>query len=114
MDFDANLLRGTVDPIILKLVSERTMYGYEIIKVVNERTKGAFEWKEGTLYPCLHRLEGAGLIESQWHEEENGRKRKYYMITRKGLALMKDKVSEWASFSLAVNTLLLATAEARA
>ncbi len=106
MDFDANLLKGTVDSIILKLVAERAMYGYEIIKVINERTQGAFEWKEGTLYPCLHRLAGAGYIASEWHEAESGRKRKYYTITRNGSALLKEKVTEWAAFSSAVHTLL--------
>ena len=108
MNFDANLLKGTVEPIILKLVAERAMYGYEIIKVINERTRGAFEWKEGTLYPCLHRLECAGCIQSQWHEADNGRKRKYYVITRKGAALLNEKVSEWAAFSTAVQALLVA------
>ena len=53
-----------VETIILKLLAERPMYGYEIIRVVLERTGGTFEWKEGTLYPWLHRLEQAGLIES--------------------------------------------------
>ena len=112
MEFNANLLKGTVDPILLRLVSERAMYGYEIIKVVNERTQGAFEWKEGTLYPCLHRLESAGLIESEWHESESGRKRKYYMITRKGATMLQEKVGEWTAFSVAVNALLMAQAPA--
>jgi len=112
MEFDANLLRGTVDSIILKLVAERARYGYEIIKVINERTQGAFEWKEGTLYPCLHRLESAGLIESEWQEAGNGRKRKYYTLTRTGAAQLKGKVSEWSAFSVAVNALLIAQAPA--
>ncbi len=110
MDYDANMLKGVVDPIILRLVSERAMYGYEIIKVINERTKGEFEWKEGTLYPCLHRLECAGLIAGEWHEAENGRQRKYYGISRKGVAALKEKTAQWASFSAAVNGLLLAPA----
>jgi len=57
---------SAVETIILKLLSERAMYGYEIIKVVNDRTNGAFAWKEGTLYPCLHRMEGGGMIASEW------------------------------------------------
>jgi DNA-binding PadR family transcriptional regulator len=110
MDYDANMLKGVVDPIILKLVSERAMYGYEIIKVINERTKGDFEWKEGTLYPCLHRLEGAGLITSEWQEADSGRQRKYYAITRKGAATLKEKQTEWASFTASVNAVLMAPA----
>jgi len=106
MSFDKDLLRGVAEPIILNLAAERPMYGYEIIKVVNEKTNGAFEWKEGTLYPCLHRLEGAGLLKSSWQISENGRSRKYYGITRKGTALLREKLSEWAAFSSAVNVLL--------
>jgi len=107
MTYDADLMRGVVQPIVLKLVSERAMYGYEIIKVVNERTDKALEWKEGTLYPCLHRLEGSGLIKGEWGTSESGRKRKYYSITRRGLATLKEKATEWSSFAEAVSALLL-------
>jgi PadR family transcriptional regulator PadR len=112
MAFDSDLVRSTAEPIVLRLVSERPMYGYEIIKVVNERTGGAFEWKEGTLYPCLHRLEGAGLVRSEWQTAPSGRRRKYYGITRKGEAVLSEKAAEWRAFSLAVNGILFATAGA--
>ena len=108
MEYDANLIRSVAEPVILKMVAERAMYGYEIIKLVNERTDGKFAWKEGTLYPCLHRLEGAGLIQSEWVQQDNGRKRKYYHSTRKGKGVMKEKVEEWASFTTAVQSILLA------
>jgi DNA-binding PadR family transcriptional regulator len=106
MAFNTDLIRGTVETIILQLLSEKAMYGYEIIKIVNDRTDGAFMWKEGTLYPCLHRLEGAGVIASQWRDGELGKPRKYYLLTRKGEALAKDKASEWAAFSTAMNSIL--------
>ena len=112
MEFDSNLTRSTVEPIVLKLVSGRPMYGYEIIKVVNERTDGAFEWKEGTLYPCLHRLEGAGLITAEWRKSKEGRRRRYYRVTRKGTALLKAKVKEWGAFTAAANALLFGAARA--
>ena len=112
MEFDSNLTRGVVESMVLQLVTERAMYGYEIIKVVNQRTNQAFEWKEGTLYPCLHRLEGNGLIKSEWIVAESGRNRKYYSISRTGRALLKDKVDEWSSFSRAVNAVLLRPAGA--
>ena len=73
MAFDSDLMRATAETIILRLLNERRMYGYEIIKIVNERTDGAFQWKEGTLYPCLHRLEGAGLIASEWQDGDAGK-----------------------------------------
>jgi len=109
MTFDSDLVRSTAGPIVLRLVSERPMYGYELIKVVNDRTQGAFEWKEGTLYPCLHRLEAAGLIASDWETAPSGRRRKYYRITRKGAAELSEKVAEWKSFSLAMGGLFFAT-----
>ena len=107
MGHDSELMRGVAEPIILRLVAQRPMYGYEIIKIVNEKTKRAFEWKEGTLYPALHRLEGAGLIGSEWLDADNGRKRKYYRITRKGAAELKEKVAEWSAFTAAANAMLL-------
>lgn len=112
MEFSTELVKGTVVPIMLKLLSERSMYGYEIIRVVNERTENAFEWKEGTLYPWLHRLEGDGVIRSKWSVSESGRRRKYYSITRKGAALLEERVIEWSAFSSTVNVLLFGVAGA--
>lgn len=112
MALERDLVRCAAEPIILHLVSERPMYGYQIIKVVNERSNGAFEWKEGTLYPCLHRLEGAGLIKSEWQTAETGRRRKYYGITRKGSAVLAEKTEQWSRFSVAVSSILCAPASA--
>jgi len=107
MQFDKELVKGSVVPIVLRLLGEREMYGYEIVKVVNERTDGLLEWKEGTLYPCLHRLEGEGFITSLWREADTGKKRKYYRITRKGLGELARRTQEWEQFSGAVSALLL-------
>lgn len=106
MAMNSDLMRGVVDPIVLKLVSGKAMYGYEIIKVVNQETNNEFEWKEGTLYPCLHRLESEGLIISEWVTEGNVRPRKYYSITKKGIGIMQQKVEEWGTFAKSVNALL--------
>lgn len=106
MAFDKDLVRSMAEPIVVSLLSERAMYGYEIIKLVNARTNGAFEWKEGTLYPCLHRLEEAGLVRSEWRTADTGRKRKYYVATGKGARMLDDKLAEWGAFASAVNTLL--------
>ena len=99
-------MKGTVVPIMLKLLAEREMYGYEIIKVVNERTNDALAWKEGTIYPWLHRLEQDGLIVGTWHAATEGRKRKYYAITRKGQAELAHQVEEWHALANAVSVLL--------
>ena len=73
------------------------MYGREIINTVRERSDGSFEWKEGTLYPCLHRLEEAGHVRSQWKMADNGRNRRYYAITPQGGDLLKRKLAEWSA-----------------
>jgi len=109
MEFSENLVRGSIAPIILQLLKEKPMYGYEMVKSVNTRTGGTLEWKEGTLYPALHRLEAAKLVTSRWELSPSGKKRKYYFISRKGLAQLEVKTAEWREFSFAVNSLLAVT-----
>jgi DNA-binding PadR family transcriptional regulator len=106
MAVSQEMMKGTVVPIMLKLLAEREMYGYEIIKVVNERTNDSLAWKEGTIYPWLHRLEQDGLIVGTWHDSPEGRRRKYYAITRRGEAELAQKVEEWKALACAVSTLL--------
>ena len=110
MEFRNDLVKGSTAPIVLRLLSEREMYGYEIVKVVNGRTNGAFQWKEGTLYPCLHQLEADGLVSSTWREAPTGKQRKYYRITRTGRAELAKRTEVWREFSTAVNALLMGTA----
>lgn len=107
MDFSQDLVRGTVVPIVLALLSDRPMYGYEMVKVVNARTRGAFEWREGTLYPALHRLEAEGLVRSSWQAAETGKDRKYYAITRRGRAELARRSAEWKQFSTAVDAAMM-------
>ena len=108
MELAQEMIKGTIVPAVLKLLSERPMYGYELIQIVNERTHNALQWKEGTLYPCLHRLEGEGYLRGEWGEADSGRQRKYYRITRKGHTALTRNVQEWATISTAVNAILLA------
>ena len=106
MAFTNDSAISPVETVILKLLDERQMYGYEIIKVVNERSGGAFAWKEGTLYPCLHRMEGAGTIASEWCDGDHGKPRKYYRLTAKGHAMCGTKAQEWQAFATAMNALM--------
>lgn len=105
--FEGDLLRSIAVPVVLRLLNEKAMYGYEIIKEVHSRTNGEFQWKEGTLYPCLHRMEGEGLIKSEWQKADSGRKRKYYLLTSKGKKQMEVKVTEWGKFVESVNSLFI-------
>lgn len=111
MDFSQDLIRGSIVPLALALLKDRPMYGYEMVKLVNARTGGRLEWKEGTLYPALHRLEAERLVTSRWRQvpagKAAGRKRKYYSITRRGLTELARRADEWKQFSTAVNAFLV-------
>ncbi len=105
MKINRELLKGTTDLLILSVLDFKSMYGYEIIKELKTKTKDIFEFKEGTLYPILHRLEEDKNISSYW-EEVNGKKRKYYSITKKGKKQLGLKKEEWQIFTLSVNELI--------
>lgn len=102
-----DLIKGTVVPIVLALLREQPRYGYEIVKVVNTRTNGRFEWKEGTLYPTLHRLEAEKLIKAEWREADTGKRRKYYLLTRRGETELAKRKEAWTAFSEAVSMFLI-------
>ena len=103
---DTELVKGTISLLILSLLSRKDMYGYEIAATVHRDTDGAFTWREGSLYPSLHKLEQGGLIVGQWEEKETGRKRRYYHITRQGRAALKEKLEAWSALTRAVNQIL--------
>jgi PadR family transcriptional regulator PadR len=103
---DSELLKGTLALLILSLLSRKPMYGYEIAATVHRDTDGAFTWREGSLYPNLHKLQADGLITGQWEEKESGRKRRYYHITKKGRAALQEKMESWKELCQAVNQIL--------
>src|SRR5213078_2574522 len=92
---DSELLKGTLSLLILALLSRKAMYGYEIAATVHRDTDGAFKWREGSLYPNLHKLQADGLIVGEWEEKETGRKRRYYHLTDQGRAALRGKVQSW-------------------
>src|SRR3954447_22567683 len=94
---DTELLKGTLSLLILSLLSRKSMYGYELAATVHRDTDGAFTWREGSLYPSLHKLEQGGLIVGEWEERETGRKRRYYRLTRAGRAALKEKEQAWGA-----------------
>jgi PadR family transcriptional regulator PadR len=103
---DPELLKGTLALLILSLLSRKSMYGYEIAATVHRDTDGAFTWREGSLYPNLHKLEADELISGEWEEKETGRKRRYYHITKKGRVALKAKEQSWTDLCHAVNRIL--------
>ena len=103
---DTELLKGTLSLLILSLLSRKEMYGYEIAATVHRDTDGTFTWREGSLYPSLHKLEQGGLIVGEWEEKDSGRKRRYYHITKKGRAALAEKLQSWTELCHAVNCIL--------
>ena len=103
---DTELLKGTISLLILSLLSRKSMYGYEIAATVRKETDGAFTWREGSLYPNLHKMQADGLIVSEWEEKETGRKRRYYHVTDKGRKALNEKVQSWGELCRAVNRIL--------
>ena len=100
------LIKGSIDSLLLSLIGQQPMYGYQILRDLDRRSLGYFKFKEGTLYPALHRLEKSGLISSKWELLPSGRQRRYYHITDRGKGLLVEKRSHWLSFAAAMNLII--------
>ena len=103
---ERELLKGSTDSLFLALLSERPMYGYEVLREVERRSEGYFALKEGTLYPALHRLQRDGLIEGLWRTSPGGQHRRYYAISDRGVQRLEQGRAEWLNFSRAVNMII--------
>lgn len=105
MAVDKSLISGSTTMLLLNLLAEKDMYGYEMIEALRSKSRNVFELKAGTLYPLLHSLESKDLLQS--YEQEAGRKvRKYYSITKNGRKHLKEKKAEWREYSDAVLNVL--------
>jgi PadR family transcriptional regulator PadR len=103
------LLKGLIDPIVLSTVSRLPIYGYQIIKELEQNTGGRLRLKAGTVYPSLRRLEKDGLIISGWMQATKQRARKYYHITEKGRQFLANRSAEWRDFCMLINGLIRET-----
>ena len=97
--------KGTLPTLILEALVRETSHGYRIAQSIKERSEGVLNFKEGTLYPALHKLENEGLVDS-YEEVENGRPRRYYRITKSGRAVLAKNRAEWRELSGAVTAIL--------
>ena len=95
---DRELLKGSTPLLLLSLLADGPMYGYQIIDIVRKRTRGSYTLKEGALYPALHKLEAAELITSYWETQTNGRERRYYALLPAGIQFLEAKKLEWSAF----------------
>ena len=105
MKVSKELLKGSTSLLVLSLLEDANMYGYEMVKKLKEKSNNVFELKEGTLYPILHGLEEKKYIQSYW-DETGAKKRKYYSITKEGKKHLQTKREEWNTFSNGVNLVI--------
>ena len=105
MAIDRTLISGSMAMMILGLLSEKDMYGYEMVDTLRKRSQNVFELKAGTLYPLLHNLEEKHFLVS-YEEEVLGKRRKYYSVTKEGKKHLERKKSEWQEYSRAVTHVL--------
>lgn len=105
IEINKSLLSGSNSLLLLQLLSEKKMYGYEMIEVLRERSMNVFEMKAGTLYPILHTLEDKGFLETE-EREVSGKTRKYYCITKTGRKELQARREEWNTYQTAVSRVL--------
>ena len=102
----SDMLRGTLDMLILKVVSVEPMHGWGIGERIQQISEGALQVNQGSLYPALHRLTREGWIRSEWKTTENNRRARYYHLTRAGRAHLGTEHAEWTRLSGAIDRIM--------
>jgi PadR family transcriptional regulator, regulatory protein PadR len=106
MNIASDILRGHTETIILRQLTDKDSYGYEINKAIQEKTNNQFELKEATLYSAFRRLESSGYIVSYWGDEQTGARRRYYAITPEGKAFYLQNRKDWENAKALIETLI--------
>jgi PadR family transcriptional regulator, regulatory protein PadR len=106
MSTNPDLLRATLEPVILEVIAGGATYGYEIARAIEASSGGKLLAQEGTLYPALHRLEKRGYLKATWKQSPEGRRRKHYGLTAEGRKYLEAARAEWQSYSKVVNRIL--------
>jgi len=101
--FDRELKKGSAELLILSLIEHRPRHGYEISKLIEQRSDGVLKFNVASFYPLLYRLEKRGFISGRWVEKAGQRRRRYYQLTAQGKTVLKEQRSSWADFVNAIN-----------
>lgn len=101
--FDRQLKKGSAELLILSLIEHRPRHGYEISKLIEQRSDGVLKFNVASFYPLLYRLENRGFISGRWVEKAGQRRRRYYQLTAQGKTVLKEQRSSWADFVNAMN-----------
>lgn len=108
MSASADVLKGTLDLLVLKALSLTPLHGWGISQRIQQLSREAFQVGQGSLYPSLYRLESKGLIKGEWRTTENNREAKYYRLTTAGERMLAAETAEWRRFADALDLVLLA------
>ena len=100
-----DLIAASATPLVLSILSHGDSYGYEIIQKVRDLSDGEMQWKDGMLYPILHRLEEKGFIKSYWGTADSGRRRKYYRLQKRGSQELREQRRSWSKLHAMLRTL---------
>jgi DNA-binding PadR family transcriptional regulator len=98
-------LKGHLDLLLLQIIADEPVYGYQLACLLRDRSDGTFDLAEGTLYPALHRMERLGLVASEW-DDSGPRRRRVYRMTANGRVALRDRRREWARFTGGVGAVL--------
>ena len=101
--FNRELKKGSVEFLVLSMLEARPRHGYEIGKLIEARSEGRIQFRIGSLYPILCRLEDRGIISGRWVEKEGQRRRRYYRLTAAGRKFLAAQRSMWDEFVLTIN-----------
>ncbi len=104
----AELLQGTLDLLILKTLAARPLHGYDVARRIQQRSDDVLVVEEGSLYPCLYRMEGKGWIAAEWGKSENNRRAKFYSLTRTGRKQLEEETAIWERVCRAITLVLQA------
>src|SRR5258706_8360641 len=103
---EGEMLNGHLDMMVLPALAAGPAHGYAVIEAIRRKSGEAFDLPEGTIYPVLHRLEEAGLLASRWTTAESGRRRRVYVLTRRGTRALAERRAVWQQFADAIGGLL--------
>lgn len=106
MELEKSLVSGSMSLLVLKLLEDGDLYGYQMITELRQRSEEAFRLKAGTLYPLLHSLEEKGLVTAYERTAESGKARRYYHLTKQGQGALREKESAWNAYARAVGRVL--------
>ncbi len=99
MSLKQQLKKGSTSLLVLSILQQEPMYGYQIMRELEERSQGYFNLTAASLYPVLHKLEADALVSGSWQPGDGNRRRKYYSLTHKGQNMLNDQASEWQTFA---------------